>query len=518
MRSVVSRPCALVLPLSLFACLVATPAGWAVAPPPPLTEAQVRARDLDHRIIAEARKDSRILTNLTHLSDQIGPRMTGSASLYKANLWALEEMKRLGLDNVHLEAWAAPEGWERGPATARLLDPDNGRALSVASMAWHPGTNGKVQGEVVILKAQSMKELQAYRGKLKNAIVLSAPPTRVRPLDQIDRGGPLGRGVVPERGAARPNFADMRELRQARGDFLKKEGVAAILQDSGKPLGLLVTTGGWQGSQRPSTLNRVPTLFVAHNHYEMLYRLASRPAPTKTRMEIEVTNRFVPGPVKVFNTVGEIKGSEKPDEFVVIGAHLDSWDLGQGTTDNGTGTSVVLETARVLAKCGTQPRRTIRFVLFTGEEQGLHGSRNYVAQHKDEMAKTSICIVHDTGTGRVNGIGAGGQAAVQAIFERELSALLSLGAFDFRRRSLGGSDHASFPRGGVQGFMLNQEPAGYFLSHHTQADSLDRAIEADLIQGTQVMAVAAMRIANLDELLPRAPQRTGRGRFGGGTE
>ncbi len=201
----------------------------------------------------------------------------------------------------------------------------------------------------------------------------------------------------------------------------------------------------------------------------------------------------------------------------MIGAHLDSWDLGSGTTDNGTGTSVVLETARILAKCGTRPRRTIRFVLFTGEEQGLHGSRNYVTQHKEEMKKTSVCIVHDTGTGRVNGIGAGGRPAVQAIFERELSVLQSLGAFNFRRRSLGGSDHASFDRAGVPGFMLNQEPAGYFLTHHTQADSLDRAIEADLIQGASVMAVSAMRIANLDELLPRAQESGGgRGRSGRG--
>ncbi len=240
-------------------------------------------RDLDYKILAEARKDSRILTNLTHLSDQIGPRMTGSTALNKANMWAMEEMKRVGLDNVRLEAWAVPEGWERGPATARILEPDNGRSISVASMAWYPGTNGKVVGDVVVIKAKNLKELEAYRGKLKNAIVLAAPPTQVRPLDQIDRAGPLGRAMVPERGGERPNFQDMREMQRARGEFLRKEGVAAILQDSGKPLGLLVTTGGWQGgTQRQSAQNRMPTLYVAHNHYELLYRLASRPAPAKT--------------------------------------------------------------------------------------------------------------------------------------------------------------------------------------------------------------------------------------------
>jgi hypothetical protein len=507
MHFLVPRPRAQVLACSLFACLVAAASGWTAAPPPRLTPAQARARALDRRIIAEARKDSQVLAALTHLSDHIGPRLTGSDALNRASLWAAEEMKRRGLSNVRLEPWVAPEGWQRGSASARLVEPSNGRALAVASMGWRPGTQGKVVGDVVILKARTLKELAAYRGKLKGAIVLSGEPTKVRPLDQIDRQGPLGRAIVPQR-AGRPDLASMREMRRARGEFLAKEGVAAVLQDAGKPLGLLVTTGGWEGSERPSTRHKFASLFVAHNHYEMLYRLASRPAPARTRLELEVSNTFVPGPLKVFNTVGEIPGSEKPDEYVVV-AHLDSWDLGQGTTDNGTGTAVVLEAARILARCGTRPRRTIRFVLFTGEEQGLHGSRAYVAQHKAELSKTSVCLVHDTGTGRVIGIGAGGRPAVQAIFESELSALLGLGVTDFRRRSLGGSDHASFDRAGVPGMMFNQEPAGYFLSHHTEADTLDRAREADLIQGAQVMAVAAMRLANLDGLLPREKQPGG---------
>jgi hypothetical protein len=483
-----------------------------------LTEAQTRARDLDLRILAEAR-NSRILANLTYLCDQIGPRLTTSPALNRANAWTAEQMRLLGLENVHLEAWLAPEGWQRGPAVARLIEPTNGRAISLASLAWHPGTNGKVQGDVVIVQAQTMKDLESYRGKLKNAIVLSGAPAKMRPLDQIDAQGPLGgrRGRIQVDRSKRGSFdfAGMRELQKARGEFFKKEGVAAILQCSPKPLGLLVTTGGWSGTERPSTQNRIPTLCCAANHYEMLYRLASRPSPARTRMELEVTNTFTPGPVKVMNTVGEIKGTDKADELVICGAHLDSWDLAQGTTDNGTGTCIVLEAARVLAKCATKPRRTIRFVLFTGEEQGLHGSRAYVTQHKEEMNKVSAALVHDTGTGRVYGIGCGGRPAVQAVFERELSALLALGVNDLRRPSMGGSDHMSFDRAGVPGLMFVQEPAGYFLTHHTEADSLDRAREADLIQGAQVMALSAMRIANLDELLPRAREGgAGRGRFG----
>src|SRR5262249_52330153 len=145
--------------------------------------------------------------------------------------------------------------------------------------------------------------------------------------------------------------------------------------------------------------------------------------PARTRLEIEVTNKMIEGPIVVYNTVGEIKGSEKPDEFVVVGAHLDSWDLAQGTTDNGTGSCVVLEAARILATSGFRPKRTIRFVLFTGEEQGLHGSRKYVEQHKDEMPKTSMCLVHDTGTGKVTGIGLQGREVLKPILESEFVSL-----------------------------------------------------------------------------------------------
>jgi Zn-dependent M28 family amino/carboxypeptidase len=242
---------------------------------------------------------------------------------------------------------------------------------------------------------------------------------------------------------------------------------------------------------------------VAHDHYEMLYRLATRPEPAKTRLEVEVTNKFIPGPIAVYNTVGEIRGKEKPDEFVIVGAHLDSWDLGQGTLDNGTGTCVVLETARILKKAGVTPKRTIRFVLFTGEEQGLHGSRQYVLKHKEEMARTSAAIVHDTGTGKVVGLGWLGRPALKPILERELVSLKQLGVEDVHARGFGGSDHMSFDSAGVPGCIFKQEVAGYRFGHHSQADTLTLAREADLIQGAQVMAITALRLANLDQLLPR---------------
>jgi Zn-dependent M28 family amino/carboxypeptidase len=207
--------------------------------------------------------------------------------------------------------------------------------------------------------------------------------------------------------------------------------------------------------------------------------------------------------VTIYNTVGEIRGSEKPDEIVVLGAHLDSWDLGQGTLYNGTGVAVVLETARQLARCGTPPKRTVRFILFTGEEQGLLGSNAYVKQHKAELPRISACVIHDTGTGKVTGLGWTNRPELKPVIESELSVLKELGVEQLVARSFPGSDHVPFERSGVPSCMFNQEIAGYRIAHHTSADTLDMAHEPDLIQGAQVMAVTALRLANRQEMLPR---------------
>ncbi|MFO0844689.1 MAG: M20/M25/M40 family metallo-hydrolase [Gemmataceae bacterium] len=528
----IRRCLSLALALALLVAVGALPLQSAAPPPPPIGPgSDPAAVALDKGLMEEIQKNSELMKNLRHLSDSIGPRLTGSANLEKANHWTAEVMRGYGLTNVRLEAWTIPEGWERGPATARLLsEPHVNKPIPVASSAWSPGTKGKVEGEVVYLKAESIKDLEKYKGKLKNAIVLMRPPSQVPKLEQIigksaaerDRtkggpGGPGGPGLRQRGDFGKRNFSELAAFRRELSAFLAKEGAAAMLSDSGKPLGLLMTGGGWGGrggapgekeGDRASATNRLPSINVAHNHYDLLYRLATNPNGPRPRMELEVSNKFIPGPVKVFNTVGELKGSEKPDEYVVVGAHLDSWDLGTGTTDNGTGTSVVLETARVLAKSPIKPKRTIVFALFSGEEQGLHGSREFVRQHKDLLAKTSVALVHDTGTGRVRGIGTGGgRAGYVGVMERELASLKELGVSEFTGAVGGGSDHQSFASATVPGFMLTQDMSYYSYTHHTQADTFDAAIEPNLIQGAQVMAVTAMRIANLNTLLPRTAGR-----------
>jgi hypothetical protein len=533
------RELALAAALALLAAVVGVRPPAAAADPPAKADAagpDAAALALDHKLMADAQTGSQIMANLTYLSDTIGPRLTGSANLVRANEWAADRMKAYGLSNVHQEAWELPVGWERGTASARILEPDNGRSLTVASLAWAPGTNGKVVGDVVVLKARTPQELKAYEGKLKGAIVLRGDPANVRPITDMssffgrplrmpradeDPAAPAGGdrpGTPPDRTAApdrpgqpagRPGafdtrgLAEMMRFRREMADFLRKEGAAVMLVDSSKPHGLLDMTGGWRGDDRAGAPDPLPTLFVTHDHYALLHRLATRPEPARTRVEVEITNKFLPGPLVAYNTVGELRGSDKPDEFVVVGAHLDSWDLGQGTTDNGTGTCVVLETARLLAKCGAPLRRTVRFVLFTGEEEGLHGSRAYVRQHKDDMAHTSAAVVHDTGTGRVVGVTLQGHEASKPILEAELASLKAVGVEDISLRSMGGSDHMSFEGAGVPGFMFRQDPAEYRLTHHSQSDTLDKAREPDLIQGAEVMAVVAARLANRAEMLPR---------------
>ena len=289
-------------------------------------------------------------------------------------------------------------------------------------------------------------------------------------------------------------------------DFLKAEGAACIVSDAGKPHSLLVTTGGWP-ADRAAAEARLPRVFMAHEHYALLYRLASREG-AKTRVETEIENKFIPGPITVYNTIGEVRGSEKPDEYVVVGAHLDSWDLAQGTTDNGTGSCIVLETARTvaaLAKEGMRPKRTIRFCLYTGEEQGLWGSRKYVERHKDELGKHSAAIVHDTGTGKVLGFGVLGREGCKKILDEELVGLKALDGWQGLTMGgmRGGTDHWSYHQAGVPGFAASQESDEYRLTHHTQSDTFDKAKEPNLIQGAQIMAVTAMRIANLPDLMPR---------------
>jgi Iap family predicted aminopeptidase len=300
------------------------------------------------------------------------------------------------------------------------------------------------------------------------------------------------------------DFRGRFRLLQDEVKFLKDEGASAVLLASEKWYGMMNMGTGMSRQYQPAAL---PNAYLSRESATLLWRLLDA-GPVEA--EINIQGTLTSKPATVYNTVAEIKGTEKPDEVVIIGGHLDSWDLGTGATDNGTGSMAVLAAARALVKSGVKPKRTIRFVLFTGEEQGLNGSRAYVAAHKDEMPKISGILVHDTGTGKVLTIGLMHNYAARETLDRVLYPLAkekSIGLAEPSLRSEGGSDHVPFDGAGVPASWCIQEVANYEKDHHSQNDTLDRVKWDDLAEGAQVLAVYAYNVAQLPDMLPRKPAK-----------
>jgi hypothetical protein len=466
----------------------------------------------DTKITAEIKDHSQLMDNLEYLSDVIGPRLTGSPQLKRAHEWAATKFKAYGLANVHQETATIANGWERVSARARIIEP-TAQALTIAAAGWSPSTAGVVRGPVVVVTTRRTEDLEQYKGKLKNAILLTAdmrgqggPPTPGEPAPAAPGQPPQQPAAAAPRPERQPQQPDVRrqmeqfqEMARKRDEFFKAEGVAAILRNSGKEHGLLNMTGG----NRTFEIAAIPTAFVTGEGYSLIQRLLKR---GPVQVEIEVVNKIVKGPIEVYNTVADILGTEKPGECMLLGAHLDSWDLATGATDNGTGTSVIMEVARAIKALDLKPKRTIRFVLFWGEEQGLLGSREYVRAHKEELDKISAVLVHDTGTGKVTSIGLSGQYQAREIMDQVVAPLRSLGLQELSMRSIGGTDHASFLPEGVPGFYCIQDMTDYNKTHHSQSDTFDKTNKDNLLQGAQVMALVAVKIANLSDLLPRKPR------------
>jgi hypothetical protein len=448
--------------------------------------------DADRRIVTEIAEHSEQLQNLEYLSDRIGPRLTGSGNLKRANEWTAQRFRDYGLANVHLESWTIAHSWKRGWARARVVGPAEHR-LAAEAAGWSPNTAGALRGPLVYVKADNKEELEPYRGKLGGAIVITTEP---QPRLRVEERPLMPRPPQPER-----DFAALRRFSQEREDFFVAEGVIGLLRDSDKSFGLF----NMSSVGRDYNPAKLPTAFLTPESYDLLWRLRKNDQAVTVELEIG-GGEFSAGPVEVYNTVAEIPGGDKRDEVVILGAHLDSWDLGTGATDNGTGASVLLEAARALRKLDLKPRRTLRFVLFSGEEQGLNGSRAYVEAHKEEMAKVSAVLVHDAGTGRVETIALQANPQVYDVVSRIVRPLRQMLNLDeLSLRTISGSDHASFNRVGVPGFFCQQERATYGQTHHSQADTFDKVIREDLLNGAQVLAVFAYNVAQLDEMLPRKP-------------
>jgi carboxypeptidase Q len=457
----------------------------------------------DAQILSEIHEHSQAMENLEYLSDEIGPRLTGSAQLKQANDWTAAKFREYGLTNVKLEPWTIAHSWTRGTARARIVSPSE-QSLTIASAGWSPGTNGVVRGPIVYFDAKTKEDFEKFRGKLKGAIVIYQEPESLSPPKPDNPNGFLTRPMQtppPAKGqpAVPSPFAALQEVARARTEFFKQEGVAAVLRDSGKPHGLLNMTG--IGGEK-FDIGAIPTAFITGEGYRMLFRMQKH---GKVEVEIEMTNSFGDKPMDVYNTAAEIRGSENPDEVVILGAHLDSWDLGTGSTDNGTGSMAVLEAARSLAKLNLKPKRTIRFVLFTGEEEGLVGSVKYVEAHKSELEKISGVLVHDTGTGRVLTLGLHDNYQDREIVDQVLRPLKELKLLEPSMARSFGTDHASFDDAGVPGFFCIQDGAEYSKTHHSQSDTFDKVWKDDLNQGAQVLAAWAYNTAQLPAMLPRRP-------------
>ena len=442
-------------------------------------------------LLEESRLRSKVSEDFRHLTEVIGPRLTGSPAMRRANEWTMARLREYGADSVMLEPWPFGVSWQRGPLSARLLAPHE-RRVEAASWAWAPGTNGAVAGDVVFVNPTTRADFdQRFAGKLRGAwVMLDAPYPRVNPW-----------------GATAADSARVDSLRRARrvrtvmpgiGALLAQQGIAGEIIDGAKDFGLFTMSGS------PDFISPYPQLVIGNQLFAEMHRSLAR--GERVRFEASISNTIGRDTLTQWNTVGEIRGSELPNEVVLLGAHLDSWDLGTGTTDNAAGSVAVLEAARLLGALkatGVRPRRTIRFVLFSGEEQGLYGSQYYVVRHLREMANYQAVLVLDNGTGRIVGLPLQGQDELRDMWIDMMRPLASLGPIPVRTGMKGGTDHLPFLEARVPSFNYDQMSRGYDYTHHSQADVFDAAQPADIAQAATVMAVNAWQLANLDRLLPR---------------
>ena len=436
------------------------------------------------RVIAAGQEESRVMEHLDILCNRFGPRLTSSDALQTANEWARETFEGYGLANARLDEWGTfPVGFNRGPWFGKIVEPQEKR-LEFITMSWSAGTKGAVKGKAVLAPSNE-EELEAVKGDLKGAWVFNPNPTR---------GGPI------------PSA----ELSSKLNKLYDEVGIAGTVRSSRG--GLLLTSGNSHVSW--DKLPTTPSVVLLQSQFDEILGLLKEKKPVV--VEFDIRNYFKKGPIKQYNVIADIPGTEKPDEYVIVGGHIDSWDGATGATDNGTGVSTTIEAARILMKSGVKPKRTIRFMLFSGEEQGLLGSLAYVKAHPELMPKISAVLVHDGGTNYLSGIGA--TAAMLSDLQQVFAPVLSLNPkLPFEVKEVpalfgGGSDHASFLNANVPGFFWNQAgDANYTHTHHTQFDTYDAAIPEYQKHSSIVAAVGALGIADLDHLLSREKLRVATG-------
>jgi carboxypeptidase Q len=480
--------------------------------------------DLDAitRLKEEGFERSEVMDTAWWLTDRYGPRLTNSPQMRAAADWAVKRLTEWGLVNVKQEPWGTEfgRGWSNERTVLLVTQPSPWPVLAYAK-AWTPGTNGTVTAEAILAPIATDADIEKFRGKLKGKIVLLQNPREVRPLfdpparrftdDNLTTM--QEQPVAPPGGGPAFGGGGGQAFVAKRNAFLIAEGVVVVLEpgngrgDSGS---VLVGSGGSRNPKDPPAPSQ---LAVATEHYNRIARLLAK--GEAVTMEVDVRSTFHDADLTMFNIVAEIPGTDKADEVVMLGAHFDSWHAGTGAVDNGSGSAVMMEAMRILKQSGVGLRRTVRLGLWTGEEQGLLGSRAYVRNHfadpadmklKPEHAKLTGYFNMDNGTGQYRGVYLQGNEAVAPIFRAWMAPFANLGMTHLTIRNTGGTDHLAYNAVGLSGFQFIQDPVQYSSrTHHSNLDVYDQFIASDLMKNAVITAAFVYHTANREQQLPRKP-------------
>ena len=498
--------------------------------------------DATSKIRKEGLANSKVMDIAFHLTDVSGPRLTNSPGYFRAANWAKDELTKMGLVNAAIEPWGDfGTGWEQTRCYVAMTAPYYTPMIAIPR-AWTGSTPGKkiISSDVILIRAKDSAELyQNYSGKIKDKIVMFYSMDTLKPSftadggrftdeeltkmanskpDTAQRRG--ARTVSPEAMAARRQQQTL--ARQMNG-FYNKEKPALVLSMNGRGNdGTLFVQNG--GSVDKGAENNYAWIMLSSDDYLRVQRLVA--AGEKVEMEADVKTKFYDKDIKGYNVVAEIPGTDPvlKDEIVMLGGHLDSWQGATGATDNAAGCAVMMEVVRILKTTGLQPKRTIRIALWSGEEQGLHGSRNYVKNHfadpadmvlKPDHAKVSAYYNLDNGTGKVRGIYLQGNAAAGPIFSKWLEPFYDLDAKTVTIDNTGGTDHQAFDAIGIPGFQFIQDEIEYNTrTHHTNMDTYDHLVPADLKQAATIIASFVYNTSQLDQKIPRKELPKARGTGG----
>jgi carboxypeptidase Q len=504
------------------------------------------------RIREEGLSHSHIMEFASALTDDIGPRLTGSPNLKKANEWTRDQFTAMGCSNAHLEDWGEfGMGWRQLNTWVRMSSPDTAVFIAQA-LPWSPSSHGAVNGTAVSIDAKDEKDLEKYKGKLAGKIIFFGLMRDVKPVDkplwERRDDADLKKTVeypvrVGEREQFFREFIKRLEFRQKVGKFFADEHAAGIVvpsrdgRNNGGSGGTIFDDGGsgmgWFTYKREGA-EALPIVVMAIENYGRVYRLLKANVPVTIEMDVET--EFTGDHEHGFDTIADIPGSDPmlKDEVVMVGGHLDSWASGTGATDNGAGTIVAIEVMRILNALKVQPRRTIRVALWTGEEEGEFGSYGYVKQHfgyvplseapdqvklpdflrkpagpvviKPEQSKISGYFNVDNGTGKIRGVYLQENAAIAPIFQQWIVPLGDLGVNTITMRNTGGTDHEAFDSVGIPGFQFIQDMLDYgSRTHHSNMDVYERLQPEDLAQAATVEAIFVYNTAMRDQMLPRKP-------------